>query len=321
MNCRICGSEKVEHIAIYRPYIDYEAEVLDCHSCGCRFVNHDPNAHELLHANPSNYDLHAKYGKIAEDYFSHTEIKQLKTFLSSVSKNKFVIDFIDKDQSIAKVAEIGCSRGYLASYFIATKRDTFGFDISETAVKEATRAFGDHFYIMTDEALHAHSPFDAIFHVGTIGCVASPVEMTHKLLSWLKPGGWLLFNAPNKKYVDQTKSLWLSTPPPDLVTIFPRQFWNENFRSVAEVQVMESFISLYDVLLQKIGNKSQAMSSGRLVGKQRESPVPNRTSVIKLFYRVIALALRVTLGKLSSSTADPYGIFVIMKKKPTLNNF
>ena len=41
-------------------------------------------------------------------------------------------------------------------------------------------------------------PYDVIYHVGLIGCVADPIAFTRRLLAMLKPGGTLLFNAPNR---------------------------------------------------------------------------------------------------------------------------
>jgi hypothetical protein len=54
--------------------------------------------------------------------------------------------------------------------------------------------------------------------------------MTKKWLDLLKPGGRLLFNAPNRSGFSWREQLWFeSAPPPDVVTLFPPGFWRERF--------------------------------------------------------------------------------------------
>jgi len=80
------------------------------------------------------------------------------------------------------------------------------------------------------------SGYDVIYHVGVIGCVADPIGLTTELLRMLRPGGKLLFNAPNRGGLHLNGQLWLdSAPPPDLVTLFPETFWKRRFSDVANV--------------------------------------------------------------------------------------
>jgi len=52
----------------------------------------------------------------------------------------------------------------------------------------------------------------------------------------LKPGGQLLFNAPNADSCWLKGQLWIDTaPPPDVVTLFRPGFWRRHFSSVADV--------------------------------------------------------------------------------------
>src|SRR5437660_518436 len=77
-----------------------------------------------------------------------------------------------------------------------------------------------------DRAMDAMAPYDVVYHVGTIGCVADPLGMTKRLLGLLKPGGRLLFNVPNRDGCYLRGQLWIdAAPPPDVVTLFPSGFW------------------------------------------------------------------------------------------------
>ena len=133
----------------------------------------------------------------------------------------------------ASILEVGCSRGYLAAYSILAGRRIRGVDVSAEAVQAARASFGDYFAVAgTPEATTA-APFDFIYHVGLIGCVADPLAMTRGLLSMLKPGGQLIFNAPNKDALRFPNQLWIdSAPPPDLVTLFPPGFWRAQLLGV-----------------------------------------------------------------------------------------
>src|SRR5205814_1852125 len=85
-------------------------------------------------------------------------------------------------------------------------------------------------------SLQLGAPYDIIYHVGMIGCVADPIELTKQLLAMLTPHGRLLFNAPNRQSCSLRGQLWLdSAPPPDLVTLFPPGFWKRQFYASAAV--------------------------------------------------------------------------------------
>ena len=150
---------------------------------------------------------------------------------------RFIIDQTDHAPAGARLLEIGCSRGQLTSYFILAQRDVIGVDASPTALAAAAAVFGDHFSMVGDPRIQERGPYDIIYHVGTIGCVADPICMTQDLLSMLKPGGRLLFNAPNREACVLRDQLWFDTaPPPDVVTLFPAGFWQQRFADFAEVE-------------------------------------------------------------------------------------
>ena len=119
-------------------------------------------------------------------------------------------------------------------YFILGGCEIIGAGVSQTAVAAARKAFGDHFVMADDPLINAQAPYDIVFHLGTIGCVADPIGMTTRLLNLLKPGGRLLFNAPNRDGLTLRDQLWFeSAPPPDIVALFPRGFWRKRFAATA----------------------------------------------------------------------------------------
>jgi hypothetical protein len=107
-------------------------------------------------------------------------------------------------------------------------------------VSGARDAFGDHFVTDDSPRIEASAPFDAIWHVGVIGCVPDPLALTRRLLSLLKRGGTLFFNAPNREALHHRSQLWLdSAPPPEVITLFPHNFWGNQIAGATVSETAE----------------------------------------------------------------------------------
>jgi SAM-dependent methyltransferase len=167
-------------------------------------------------------------------FFDDRDLAGLRQELSSNSKYAFVIREIEKLPSKnARILEVGCSRGYLTSYSILAGYDAIGVDISETALSAATRDFGLFFFLASSGAVGDKRPYDLIYHIGTIGCVSDPLRLTDWLLTLLKPGGKLIFNAPNREGCYQRGQLWIDfAPPPDVTALYMPGFWANSFPKI-----------------------------------------------------------------------------------------
>lgn len=238
--CRVCGSARLSHLGAVEYLQGYSAPVYDCADCGCRLTPHDAAVHHRLHREPA-LSYYLDYAAIAERCrarFAAGDRDGLRRELSREAKNRFVIDRIAGLPRSANLLEAGCSRGYLTSFFILEQRRVLGVDVSRDAIDAARAAFGPHFAVAGDAEVSARAPYDAIYHVGLIGCVADPLGLNRSLLRMLRPGGILLFNAPNRAALRWSDQLWIdSAPPPDLVTLFPERFWQRCFGAEADVTV------------------------------------------------------------------------------------
>lgn len=263
--CRVCGSTRATVAGAVEYIQDFRHTICDCADCGCRFTTHDPAVHDTLHARPA-IAYYADYRLLAErarDWFRAGDADRLKAELSRATKYRFVIDRVSQQPQSARLLEIGCARGHLTSYFLMKGRPILGVDVSSEAITSARAAFGDHFAVGLDSA---QPPYDVIYHVGLIGCVADPIALTRRLLGMLKPKGTLLFNAPNRDALALDGQLWLDgAPPPDLVTLFPPGFWQSRFGSAVNVT---EHIEMLDA------GVSMAVTARRLAGLKWHAPSP-----------------------------------------------
>jgi SAM-dependent methyltransferase len=323
--CRVCGSSKIRNLGEIEFYVGYGWPIYDCDDCGCRFAPHDSNAYDFLYREQSScYSRYVGQAEKCRALFDRCDRDGLRSeLLSQGAKYRFIIDEVDREPADARILEIGCSRGHLTSYFILARRRINGVDISPTAVAAARGAFGNHFLEAGDPGIAAGAPYDVIFHVGTIGCVADPLAMTRQCLHWLKPGGRLLFNAPNLDACSLRDQLWFeSAPPPDVVTLFPPEFWRTRFDALALVSENVEFCSADQNLV--IGLRKSARRKWRkplpipLKDSQRWSaPAPRATDAVwKNFERVVRkFASRTGLSGFAPSYPSEFGLFVQMMKK------
>ena len=315
--CRICHEPGPRLIGQYKPYHEFQAfDVFDCKRCQCRFVWRKDAVHESMHAaNHSPYVLQKDLAKKIARFYQAAEVDQARKYLSKTLKYRFIIDQIVLDPK-TKMLEFGCSLGYLTSYFLMQNMDIVGVDISRTAISQATRLFGPHFQLMDDNFFDQNNnQFDYVFHTGTIGCVEDPIQFTKQTLNLLKPGGKLLFNAPDKIASMEMESIWVKgTPPPDLITLFDHDFWNRFFQDDALVSVTyEPYPHLSNAKKTWIRLLKRRYLS--LEPKQMYAANPNTPSLLKAqLPLLLPLYLLSKLNLIHQYRAD-YGMFVILTKK------
>jgi len=322
--CRICGSSVLTRCGQVEFYFGYSWPIYDCDDCGCRFTPHDNSTYDLLYSEQSScYSRYRGQAERCKILFDRGDRAGLRAELSQGSKYRFIINELDQDPPAARILEIGSSRGHLTSYFILVGRRITGVDISPKAVAAAAADFGDHFVQAGDPSIDAQAPYDVIFHVGTIGCVADPVGMTKSWLDLLKPGGRLLFNAPNRDACCLQGQLWFeSAPPPDVVTLYPPGFWRDRFADVAlvseNIEVCSAAQNLV-IALQKLARRKwrKPVPIPLRESERWSTPPPQFTDVLWRSLNRVACKLARWPGLLSFAPlcASEFGLFVQMVKK------
>ena len=332
--CRVCGSQNIRRAGIVEYYSDFAWPIYDCNDCHARFTRHDETIYDAMHSESGSvYNVYRSLLDESKKAFIGRDANALKQILSRASKYKFIIDEVGRGPRNARLLEIGCSRGHLTSYFILSGYQVTGVDISKSAVESAREAFGNHFVLEGDPSIEAGAPYDLIYHVGTIGCVADPLGFNRRLLRLLKPGGRLLFNSPNLESCWFAGQLWIdAAPPPDVVSIFPPGFWMNHL--AREAQVEEQIENCHQ-------DKALAIGLSRLFGRRWKRPAPislyqsrdryvtgdvsNRMNGQRRRFRddawqvleksILKLGHKTRLSRLAPARPAEFGIFVKMTRR------
>lgn len=321
VTCRVCKATGIVKVGCLEFYAGYPWSIFDCSGCGCRFTRHENQVYDLLHSETgSRYASYRQHAEQCQAHFERRDLDGLRHVLAKTSKFRFIIDELSGLDRDAKLLEIGCARGSLTSFFILGGWRVTGVDVSEAAVASASRAFGDRFLLAGAPEIAAGAPYDAIYHVGTIGCVNDPIGMTRELLSMLRPGGRLLFNAPNRAACWAPDQLWFeSAPPPDLVTMFPSGFWESMFGQVAdivlEVEERDAYESSRLVVRRALGRSWRAPVPVTVKEDGRPPAAPRRAGDLawEFVERALAKAARLTgSSRLAARLPAEYGVFVRM---------
>lgn len=303
--CRACLAKNIKQIGTLKSYYEFqwEFEIFECIECGCRFSsrNNEENYHEVLHKiEKSPYEFHYEYAKNIKANIH--DLKYCEKFLRKRLVLSLVLDKIHSLPKEARILEVGCSSGYMTAFLHALGyKNSVGVDIATPAIEFAKGCFGDFYYENVDD----FAEFDLIFHSGLIGCVDSPKEFLHYYVSKLSKNGIMLFNAPNVQSPIELEELWVDTPPPDLVTLFHKNYF-ENFLELSKHQVACQEISSFALSQQKYRAK---FFGGDYV--QYPSTFEKRPKIYtffdKNFYKIIYFLDKM---KLLKRYHDEYGLIV-----------
>jgi SAM-dependent methyltransferase len=319
--CRVCESRNVVLAGRVEYLAGFPCDIVDCRDCGCRTSVNDQPVHAGLHAVPA-ISYYASYRDLLSQcrrLFAAGDRAGIDVLLRQNRKYAFVLDRLNALPGEARILEWGCSRGYLAAASLAAGRSVLGVDVATDAVNAAREAFGDHFVADDSPRIAGHGPYDAIYHVGLIGCVSDPLGLTHRLLDLLKPNGILFFNAPNRDAMHWRGQLWLdSAPPPEVITLFPRGFWRAHAPTGISVRETAELTS---------PSESTVKTLQRRLGAKWQPPEPHppeapsahrwRQPAPGPAWRTLeAVAAKVShlTGLRIGSWPDEFGLFVEMSK-------
>jgi SAM-dependent methyltransferase len=120
-----------------------------------------------------------------------------------------------KNKKNAKILEVGCGMGYLTYSLVKDGYNATGLDISQHAVDEAIRDFGEH-YVCADIFKYAEeyrNYYDIVIMTEVIEHVDSPLDFLRAVTQVVKWGGAIIVTTPNKT-IYPNNIVWNTDLPP-----------------------------------------------------------------------------------------------------------
>lgn len=103
------------------------------------------------------------------------------------------------DRNFDRVLEVGCGAGFGAEYLRGRFNHYVGIDHSRRLIEAARERIpleNVHFEATSIDQFNPRSPFDLIFMIGVLHHLEDASRALEKMVSWLRPGGYLVANEP-----------------------------------------------------------------------------------------------------------------------------
>lgn len=217
--CKICDNQALLIASDYNGYIDGSSfDIYHCDYCDVNFADDTDfttDIYQLIYKNADRTPGYNRYYYFANaikekanplEYLSDSE--SMYWAVANVLKEKY------RNKNL-KMLEIGSGLGYLTYAMTQQGYDINGVDISENAVNEAKKRFGD-FYLAADifeMCKTSEKQYGLIILTEVIEHLQDPKPFIKCLLSMLEDNGQIIITTPNKT-VDIQGNKWNTELPP-----------------------------------------------------------------------------------------------------------
>jgi 2-polyprenyl-3-methyl-5-hydroxy-6-metoxy-1,4-benzoquinol methylase len=221
--CLVCDGDELSNAFISKGYA-----ILKCQRCGFFQVAAQPDEETLLKLYA---DLHVKHGRFRDNTAAARENR---------SRLALVLEFAAPR---ALILDAGCATGD----FLALAEgifESYGLDVSTGAIEEAKRRLPEIAERLRATSLENHQAdlplFDAICLWDVIEHVREPVAACQRLLSILKPGGYLFISTPDigALTAKAMRQHWAFMIPPFHLGFFSRKPFHFLFRNRLPAQIV-----------------------------------------------------------------------------------
>jgi SAM-dependent methyltransferase len=220
INCLICGSAADLKFKGYPGYKQpAKFDIYNCYGCNTSFSFPTIDAADI-------YEDIYRNGKFVpgyKRYWRYMElVKDLKDPLEFLAHSedmywsvKEALSYYPKEKSSIHILEIGSGLGYLTYSLLKSGYNVKGLDISETAVKQAVKNFGDHFICadLFDYASNNAGKYDMVILTEVIEHIVNPLAFIDAIKRILKTGGISIITTPNKSFFP-SDIIWGTENPP-----------------------------------------------------------------------------------------------------------
>lgn len=220
--CVACQSKDLKNLGVIEGYIQGgQYAVISCEACGTHYA--DPHAsydevYEWIYKNRRVAPGYARYSQFAEAVL---DTRDPLTYLGRQEDMYYAVA-TEIHRNVPKggsVLDVGCGLGYLTYSLRKAGYISTGLDISEEAIVNARRAYGDFFMREDFFNLDYSTKYDAICMLELIEHVADPHAYIAQAKKLLKKGGVLIVTTPNRSWFSKS-DIWNTDLPPVHITWF-----------------------------------------------------------------------------------------------------
>lgn len=239
MKCVICSSgdtvKSLGKIGGYQENTIYE--IFNCKNCDTSFIDSESISDDVLKKVYNSiyrqidkipgYVRYSNYSKRVMHYEKPLDYLASEDSMYWAVKQYFVNKNISPN---AKILEVGCGIGYLTHSLVKEGYQITGLDISEDAVVNATRMYGNHFICKNifDYQFESPESFDVIILTEVIEHIRDVYPFIEALIRLLKKKGEIIITTPNKT-IFANNSVWDTDLPPVHLWWFSEQ----SFRTIS----------------------------------------------------------------------------------------
>jgi len=275
IECLLCGSSAQLSYYNFPGYQEPETfEIFHCQLCNTAFSLprvETTKIYENIYKNGASVPGYDRYWKYAQTV---KNISNPLKYLSDAEETYWgvneALSLFPLEKGTSKILEIGSGLGYLTYSLIKANYNALGLDISQTAVAQATKTFGDY-YICADLFDYADlnsETYDIVILTEVIEHIDKPLGFIEAIKKLLKPEGRAIITTPNKSLFP-IDIIWATELPP----VHCWWFSEESMKFIAnKINVKISFIKFGNYYQ----NKSRVIDLKILRETPSQKPILNK---------------------------------------------
>lgn len=215
--CHLChrpATIKFQNHPGYQETFSYD--LYHCSSCNTSFSNPleaDEKLYDLIYTMASQiqgYDRYLDYAKVV----LHSN-NPLQYLVEAEDMYWAVGQHLANKPKTNKILEVGSGLGYLTYALSKNGYNVLGIDISEQAVSQAKKRYGDLFLCADIHVFSKQAPktYQTVLLIEVIEHIANVKNFLRSIDNMVAPGGEIIITTPNKS-VHIPEVLWETEPPP-----------------------------------------------------------------------------------------------------------
>lgn len=205
----------------YKDHIGYQDsqryDIYHCNHCYSAFVSPlkvDHKIYNLIYSQIEKVPGYSRYCHYANQILNESE--PLQYLADSEDMYWAIQEYLKKHTNkTLKILEVGCGFGYLTYSLKKAGYDILGIDISQVAVENAQKKYGNHFLCVdiNDYAKQSGAQYDVVIFTEVIEHIEDIKGFLTSANALLRSGGDLVVTTPNRTSYP-VDVLWDTEPPP-----------------------------------------------------------------------------------------------------------